>query len=311
MVETLTNLKNNKSKRSATSSAGDEVIERLRKFLASLSKRRHSPSSIYSLLHKFIILLVVLAHEPLRVTLTDLHSAESKGKWWLVGAAWGGDPLVEHAENRQEAQDEAESGSIENNTFLKLAKKQGMNTEIRRGIFVVLMSSDACILSYSILLAVSELSMYRTMWMLVRGCLSSSLRTFNSEKSYGSYSIAVETYVPSSWPASKFVSLLSFQEKLFNPYYTLVGQQLCRTSHSHKVTLQFCLWDFLRDLGETNVGGTELIKNLGEDGGFDVKNISSTRLRNVARAYGWWIAKNCCTLAIFKVHSSFSVISVP
>lgn len=44
-----------------------------------------------------------------------------------------------------------------------------------------------------------------------------------------------------------------------------------------------------------------MIKNLGEDEGFDVKNISGTRLRNVARAFGWWIAKDCCTLAILKV----------
>lgn len=72
-------------------------------------------------------------------------------------------------------------------------------------------------------------------------------------------------------------------------------------SHSHKITLQFCLWDFLRDMGETNVGGAEIIKNLGEDAGFDVKSISSTRIKNIARAYGWWIAKDCCTLAILKV----------
>lgn len=89
-------------------------------------------------------------------------------------------------------------------------------------------------------------------------------------------------------------------EKAYNPYYTLVGQQLCRMSHSHKITLQFCLWDFLRDMGETNVGGAEIIKNLGEDAGFDVKSISSTRIKNIAGAYGWWIAKDCCTLAILK-----------
>lgn len=94
---------------------------------------------------------------------------------------------------------------------------------------------------------------------------------------------------------------LPHQEKSYNPYYTLIAQHLCRTSHSYKVTLQFCLWDFLRDLGETTVGGTEVLKNLKEDDGFDMKNISGTRMRNVAKAYGWWIAKDCCTLAILKV----------
>lgn len=96
------------------------------------------------------------------------------------------------------------------------------------------------------------------------------------------------------------------QEKAFNPYYAFVVQQLCRNSHSYKITLQFCLWDFLRDLGETNVGGAEVLKNLKDDGpvvGFDLTKISDTRKRNVARAYAWWLAKDCCTLAILKVSS--------
>lgn len=70
------------------------------------------------------------------------------------------------------------------------------------------------------------------------------------------------------------------------------------------MTLQFCLWDFLRDLGETNVGGVEVIKNLNDGGNvetFDVKSISSTRMRNVAKAYAWWIAKDSVTLSVLKV----------
>lgn len=92
------------------------------------------------------------------------------------------------------------------------------------------------------------------------------------------------------------------QEKQYNPYYALVVQHLCRLTHAHTITLQFCLWDFLRDLGETSVGGAEILKNLSEDdrAGFNVKRISPARLRNVARAYGWWLAKDCCTLAVLK-----------
>lgn len=92
------------------------------------------------------------------------------------------------------------------------------------------------------------------------------------------------------------------QEKQYNPYYAFVIQHLCRLSHSHKITLQFCLWDFLRDMGETTVGGAEILKNLSEDdrAGFNVKSISPSRMRNVARAYGWWLAKDCCTLAVLK-----------
>lgn len=103
--------------------------------------------------------------------------------------------------------------------------------------------------------------------------------------------------------------LIPKQEKSYNPYYTLIGQHLCRSAHSYKITIQFCLWDFLRDLGESAVGGAEVIKNIkgDEDEGFNVTNMSKTRLWSVARTYAWWIAKDCVTLTILKVSRDISV----
>ncbi|KAJ6609207.1 armadillo-type protein [Mycena sp. CBHHK59/15] len=244
MVETLTNLKNNKVKRNTTLNQGGEAVERMKKFLAGLGKNRH-----------------VLAHEPLRVSLQDLHSAESKGKWWLVGAAWGGDPLVDRQDETPKIQDA--SNDLGNTALLKLARKQGMNTGIRKSIFVVLMSSDDYVDACERLgqLNLTEVQQREIVRVLLHCC--------GNEKSY-------------------------------NPYYTLICQHLCRSSHSYKITLQFCLWDFLRDLGEVTVGGAEVIKNLKDDDGFDVKSISSTRMKNVAKAYGWWIAKDCISLSILK-----------
>jgi nucleolar MIF4G domain-containing protein 1 len=96
--------------------------------------------------------------------------------------------------------------------------------------------------------------------------------------------------------------MFTLQEKVYNPYYTLVCQELCRFSHSYKITLQFCLWDFLRELGESNVGGVELLKRQDELGfSSQGKSISRSRLKNTARAYSWWVAKDCCSLTIFKV----------
>ena len=82
-----------------------------------------------------------MPHDPLRVTLDDLHSADTRGKWWLVGAAWSGDPLVERKESSKRGLDTRDE-DIAENALLKLAKKQGMNTDVRRSIFVVLMSSE-------------------------------------------------------------------------------------------------------------------------------------------------------------------------
>ncbi|KAI8980186.1 ARM repeat-containing protein [Trametes punicea] len=249
MVETLSNLKNNKIKKAAAQTAGNEAVERMKKFLSGLSKKRH-----------------VMSHEPLRVSLEDLRSAETKGKWWLVGAAWGGDPLVERQQEAQaQTADAPQPDATSENALLKLARKQGMNTDIRRGIFVVLMSSDDYVD------ACERLSQLKLTEVQQREIIRVILHCCGNEKQY-------------------------------NPYYALVVQQLCRLSHSHKITLQFCLWDFLRDMGESTVGGAEILKNLSEDdrAGFNVKTISPTRMRNVARAYGWWLAKDACTLAILK-----------
>lgn len=134
MVETLTTLKNNRARKDASGAngnAGIEAVERMKKFLNGLSKNRH-----------------VRSHEPLRVSLDDLHSAESKGKWWLVGAAWAGDPLVDRHEEDATKPKSVEGGKKKaesaENVLLKLARRQGMNTDIRRSIFIVLMSSEVC-----------------------------------------------------------------------------------------------------------------------------------------------------------------------
>lgn len=94
--------------------------------------------------------------------LDDLHSAETKGKWWLVGAAWGGDPLVDRQEQIQQTNKKLDSAE---NTLLNLAKKQGMNTDIRRSIFVVLMSSEVS--RFSINHCGPLMHFCRTMSMLV------------------------------------------------------------------------------------------------------------------------------------------------
>ncbi|KAJ8072377.1 suppressor of glycerol defect [Marasmius tenuissimus] len=248
MIETLNNLKNNKVKRIGAQNQGEEAQERMKKFLFGLSKKRH-----------------VMAHEPLRVSLQDLHSAETRGKWWLVGAAWGGDPLVDRQDNKEKGSggNEQPAPAMASSALLKLAKKQGMNTDIRRSIFVVLMSSDDYVDACERLseLRLSELQQRDIVRVLIHCCGN---------------------------------------EKTYNPYYTLVCQHLCQFSHSYKITLQYCLWDFLRDMGETEVGGVEVIKNLKEDEGFDVKTISSSRIRNVAKAYAWWIAKDCINLSVLK-----------
>ena len=117
--------------------------------------------------------LIVRSHEPLRVTLDDLHSAESKGKWWLVGAAWAGDPLVDRQDTVVKTEAKKQAVSAES-ALLKLARKQGMNTDIRRSVFVVLMSSEVRNNYYRSRRASLTSTVIRTMLMHVNGSHSLS-----------------------------------------------------------------------------------------------------------------------------------------
>ena len=66
------------------------------------------------------------------------------------------------------------------------------------------------------------------------------------------------------------------------------------------------MWDFLRDLGEANVGGAAVIKSAQDNNaGIELQYISHIRLHNVAKAYGWWIAKDSVSLLVLKVRMVF------
>lgn len=85
----------------------------------------------------------------MNVSLEDLRNVDKRGKWWLVGSAWAGDPLVDRQQQVDEPleldlaqDDEASISEDKAKALLKLAKRQGMNTDVRRSIFVVLMSSE-------------------------------------------------------------------------------------------------------------------------------------------------------------------------
>ncbi|EJU04882.1 ARM repeat-containing protein [Dacryopinax primogenitus] len=237
MLETLSHLKNNKSKAVQNQAVATEATTRMKKFLGGLGKSH-----------------TIRSHETLRVSLADLLSSDQKGKWWLVGAAWTGDPLVDH---RDELAVE-KAPAVSESAILKLAKKQGMNTDVRRKIFDYVNAHE-------------QLSQLKLTEIQQREIIRVLLHCCGIEKTY-------------------------------NPFYALVAQELCKDSHSHKVTLQFCLWDFLRELGEAEVGGTEVVKSARDRESvvdFDVTT-AKNRVQNVAKVYAWLIAKGAANLMIFR-----------
>ncbi|KAJ9092107.1 hypothetical protein QFC21_006973 [Naganishia friedmannii] len=261
MVETLVNVKNNKMR----AIPGGEIAAE------STQKMKRIP--------------LILAHEPIRVSLDDLLNAETKGKWWLVGAAWAGNPLVDR-QREQEAlksrdaavkkvvstadnddDDELNLLGMDNHEeLIKLAKKQGMNTDIRRSIFIIMMTSDD----------------------YVHACDRLSALKFNETQQRDFVRVALHC---------------CGVETRYNPYYTLILQNLCESSFSHRFTFQYAMWDFLREMGETDVGGAAVINSGGHSGtmGFGSDNkVSKTRIANLAKMCGWLIAKGAVDLTIFK-----------
>ena len=57
----------------------------------------------------------------------------------------------------------------------------------------------------------------------------------------------------------------------------------------------------VKESGVTLEMGTNDIEE--EDQGFELDRISSTRSANVARAFAWWISRDCISITILKVRN--------
>jgi nucleolar MIF4G domain-containing protein 1 len=135
MIDTITDLKNNKLKEVAKSAAGREKNIRLKKALGSLNSKN------------------LKATEPLRVGLQDLEQSETRGKWWLVGASWAGrdvNDMAGSAFTRPNLEpgvtEDVDLGAWGNaipdiGELEALANDQGMNTPTRRAIFISLLQA--------------------------------------------------------------------------------------------------------------------------------------------------------------------------
>ncbi|PWN42541.1 hypothetical protein IE81DRAFT_323301 [Ceraceosorus guamensis] len=256
MLEALSDLKNNRTKAAAAleSSPAGQSLNRLRKFISSLSKTR-----------------TLRSHDALRIGLQDLKDAESRGKWWLVGAAWAGQEGNASAEGvtaSRRLREDAPNKDSQESKLLLLARAQGMNTEARRNIFVTIMSGEDYADASNRLLSLKLVEAQR------REIIRVLLHCIGAEPHY-------------------------------NPYYVLIGVQLAADSPGTRVTMQYCLWDFLRSLGEKHVGGKTIVDGAAsdsedEDGDVSSNAMPARKMAHLARAYGWWIAKGALTLNVLK-----------
>lgn len=203
MIETINDLKNNKMKTGAAASAVvSEHTIRMKKTLGTLNTRS------------------LKGTEPLRIGLKDIQESDKKGKWWLVGASWAGNEKGEDEDEDSSKPSKPSKKDLPDDIapdagtsdLAQLAREQRMNTDIRRAIFITIMSAsdfqDAA-------MRLDKLRLKKVQ----------------------------ELEIP------KVLIHCSGAEANYNPYYTLISQKLCG-DRKLKMAFQFSLWDLFKRMGE-------------------------------------------------------------
>ncbi|KAK0713823.1 hypothetical protein B0T26DRAFT_678107 [Lasiosphaeria miniovina] len=209
MIETINDLKNNKMKAGVGASAVvSEHTTRMKKILGSLNSRK------------------LKSTEPLRMGLKDIQQSDKKGKWWLVGASWAGPHAGGQPEKTEQSHDNDDDDDDDESLLLsdaeqgpdlaELAREQMMNTDVRRSIFVAILSATD----------------YEDAYLRIL-----KLR-LNKER---------QREVPN------VIMQCSGAEQQYNPYYTLVAKKLC-SDRKVRWSFQDSLWRLFRRLGESIFG---------------------------------------------------------
>ncbi len=222
MIETMNNLKNNRMKTGIAASAiTSEHTIRMKKILKSLNQR------------------TIRASEPLRLGLKDLQNEDKRGKWWLLGASYRIDTGDANLQKQPSplGGDDWDDDSGRNGVagdLEQLAKEQRMNTDVRRSIFIAIMSSSDSNDAYVRLL---KLGLKKSQ----------------------------ELEIP------KVLVHCAGAEKIYNPFYTFLSRRICRDKKL-KMALQFSLWDLFKRMGEAE-DEAEGHQDEGADGKLELRSI--------------------------------------
>ncbi|XP_025147728.3 nucleolar MIF4G domain-containing protein 1 isoform X1 [Bubalus bubalis] len=189
MLETLLALKNNDVRK--IPGYDPEPVERLRKLQRGLVRGASAGTD-----------------PELRVSWDSVLNAERTGRWWIVGSAWSGAPMVDGG--LQKAPQKPLAGTV-SSKILELARKQRMNTDVRRNIFCTVMTSEDFLDAFEKLLklGLKDQQEREIVHVLVDCCL---------------------------------------QEKTYNPFYAFLAGKFCAYERRFQMTFQFSIWDKFRDL---------------------------------------------------------------
>ena len=203
MVESVSKLANKGMKTGvADSLVSAEHILRMRSMLGSLNERN------------------IKSSEPLGIGLKDLRETDKRGKWWLVGASFRDDETKSKEQEPPDGRvvvydgdDSRDTTSSEDADLVRLARHLGMNTDVRRSIFVTIMSADD----------------YETAYKRLQ-----KLPLNSSQK----------TEIP-----PVLIRCSSAQEN-YNPFFTLLARRLISTEPKLARTFQFSVWNLFDRMRE-------------------------------------------------------------
>jgi len=144
----------------------------------------------------------------LKIGLKDIEEAETRGRWWIVGSFFAGN-LVGEKRGAEAAPTTTENTHEFSEKLMRMARKMRMNTDSRKNIFCLIMSSEDYIDA--------------TMRLTKLGTKNQTEREV------------------------MFVLLeCSLKEANFNPFYSQVAIKLSSLDRRYKIANQFSLWDKLK-----------------------------------------------------------------
>ncbi|KAL5360276.1 hypothetical protein BJX96DRAFT_69453 [Aspergillus floccosus] len=250
MIDTITDLKNNKLKSAVGSSITSEHMTKMRKILGSLSNNR-----------------VIRASEPISISRDDIHNSAKKGKWWLVGASWREDPLVSARQELSNLPVDTQHAAAEDESngepdYVNLAKAHRMNTDVRRSIFVAIMSATDYQDAHVRLL---KLRLKR----------------------------AQEYEIP------RVLTHCAMEEEAYNPYYTLISRRLCgELGRRIKMSYMYTLWNIFKRMGETGDMDDEDDTGFDDE---DENQLPMKAIVNLAKMYASMIADGTLNFGVLKI----------
>ena len=212
MISAMTDLKNNKKRKQDMVFSEKTVrirkqIGRMKANVASTGASRGSDSC-------------------LRITLDDILSADTKGRWWKVGASWLGNQFNDRGgDDTEESQDKLQieesimndQKDTEEEELLILASKYRMNTDARRSAFCIVMGSADCEDAFEKLVRMGMLKNKTE-----RDTARVLLECCGNEKSY-------------------------------NPFYSHLAARICDYQPQCKFTFQLAFWDIFKQFEDLNL----------------------------------------------------------